>query len=215
MPDAKYAIATRRALHSRFYPAIRSLGVLHINPTTIHNPHSTLHSPHFSTFFSYIFSKSKGVSSSPLWLHFQSQDLGAICGKASHGPCAAPLTAFLNSLFNSPVEHPSLILHPSTPSSPPLQHHLNSSYLARSQRAPPPPLHRAKAPRLPPPTNFTPTNSLIPQLHHRSLLLAMLIDGEKYACEACVRGHRVSTCQHSGKLSSSPSLCEGLVMGAC
>lgn len=27
----------------------------------------------------------------------------------------------------------------------------------------------------------------------------MLIDGEKYACEACVRGHRVSNCQHSGK----------------
>ncbi|KAH7319695.1 hypothetical protein B0I35DRAFT_408478 [Stachybotrys elegans] len=24
----------------------------------------------------------------------------------------------------------------------------------------------------------------------------MLIDGEKYACEACVRGHRVSNCQH-------------------
>ena len=27
----------------------------------------------------------------------------------------------------------------------------------------------------------------------------MLINGEKYACEACVRGHRVSTCQHTGK----------------
>ena len=27
----------------------------------------------------------------------------------------------------------------------------------------------------------------------------MLIEGEKYACEACVRGHRVSNCQHSGK----------------
>ncbi|OJJ58151.1 hypothetical protein ASPSYDRAFT_119501, partial [Aspergillus sydowii CBS 593.65] len=24
----------------------------------------------------------------------------------------------------------------------------------------------------------------------------MLIDGEKWACEACVRGHRVSTCKH-------------------
>ena len=43
----------------------------------------------------------------------------------------------------------------------------------------------------------------------------MLIDGEKYACEACVRGHRVSTCQHSGKLSSSPSLFESLAVGAC
>lgn len=31
----------------------------------------------------------------------------------------------------------------------------------------------------------------------------MLIDGEKYACEACVRGHRVSNCQHSGKSRSS------------
>lgn len=27
----------------------------------------------------------------------------------------------------------------------------------------------------------------------------MIIDGEKYACEACVRGHRVSSCHHSGK----------------
>ncbi|KAL9024590.1 MAG: hypothetical protein Q9196_006408 [Gyalolechia fulgens] len=28
----------------------------------------------------------------------------------------------------------------------------------------------------------------------------MLIDGEKWACEACVRGHRVSNCQHSDRL---------------
>ncbi|PNY28078.1 Copper resistance protein CRF1 [Tolypocladium capitatum] len=27
----------------------------------------------------------------------------------------------------------------------------------------------------------------------------MLIDGEKYACEACVRGHRVSNCQHTDR----------------
>ncbi|KAK4072770.1 uncharacterized protein Triagg1_5815 [Trichoderma aggressivum f. europaeum] len=27
----------------------------------------------------------------------------------------------------------------------------------------------------------------------------MIIDGEKFACEACVRGHRVSNCQHSGR----------------
>ncbi len=27
----------------------------------------------------------------------------------------------------------------------------------------------------------------------------MIVEGEKYACEACVRGHRVSTCQHSGQ----------------
>jgi hypothetical protein len=29
--------------------------------------------------------------------------------------------------------------------------------------------------------------------------LKMLIKGEKYACEACVRGHRVSNCQHSDR----------------
>jgi hypothetical protein len=29
----------------------------------------------------------------------------------------------------------------------------------------------------------------------------MLINGEKWACEACVRGHRVSNCQHSGERS--------------
>ncbi|KAH8884642.1 hypothetical protein GQ53DRAFT_786086 [Thozetella sp. PMI_491] len=27
----------------------------------------------------------------------------------------------------------------------------------------------------------------------------MIIDGEKYACEACVRGHRVSNCQHADR----------------
>lgn len=27
----------------------------------------------------------------------------------------------------------------------------------------------------------------------------MLINGEKYACEACVRGHRVSSCTHNGQ----------------
>jgi hypothetical protein len=27
----------------------------------------------------------------------------------------------------------------------------------------------------------------------------MLIKGEKYACEACVRGHRVSNCQHADR----------------
>ena len=29
----------------------------------------------------------------------------------------------------------------------------------------------------------------------------MLIEGEKWACDACVRGHRVSNCQHNGKRS--------------
>jgi hypothetical protein len=32
-----------------------------------------------------------------------------------------------------------------------------------------------------------------------SATAAMLIDGEKWACEACVRGHRVSSCHHSGR----------------
>jgi len=32
----------------------------------------------------------------------------------------------------------------------------------------------------------------------------MIIDGEKWACEACVRGHRVSNCQHSGELFCRP-----------
>ncbi|KAI0129407.1 hypothetical protein BJ170DRAFT_700687 [Xylariales sp. AK1849] len=27
----------------------------------------------------------------------------------------------------------------------------------------------------------------------------MIVDGEKYACDACVRGHRVSNCQHSDR----------------
>lgn len=32
----------------------------------------------------------------------------------------------------------------------------------------------------------------------------MLINGEKFACEACVRGHRVSSCHHQGKCSCDP-----------
>ncbi|OJJ42854.1 hypothetical protein ASPZODRAFT_136998 [Penicilliopsis zonata CBS 506.65] len=28
------------------------------------------------------------------------------------------------------------------------------------------------------------------------ILQGMLIDGQKWACEACVRGHRVTTCKH-------------------
>jgi hypothetical protein len=27
-------------------------------------------------------------------------------------------------------------------------------------------------------------------------------DGEKFACDACIRGHRVSTCTHKGILIS-------------
>ncbi|KAJ6782034.1 hypothetical protein PWT90_06097 [Aphanocladium album] len=38
----------------------------------------------------------------------------------------------------------------------------------------------------------------------------MIIDGEKYACEACVRGHRVSNCQHSGKSFQRSSGAPGL-----
>lgn len=29
----------------------------------------------------------------------------------------------------------------------------------------------------------------------------MIIDGEKFACATCIRGHRTSQCQHSGKKS--------------
>ena len=32
----------------------------------------------------------------------------------------------------------------------------------------------------------------------------MLINGEKFACEACVRGHRVSSCHHSGNTPLLP-----------
>ncbi|KAJ5089980.1 hypothetical protein N7532_008664 [Penicillium argentinense] len=34
---------------------------------------------------------------------------------------------------------------------------------------------------------------------NQGLTTAMLIDGEKWACEACVRGHRVSSCHHSDR----------------
>ena len=33
--------------------------------------------------------------------------------------------------------------------------------------------------------------------------VVMLVEGEKYACEACVRGHRVSNCYHSGEHDDS------------
>ena len=40
----------------------------------------------------------------------------------------------------------------------------------------------------------------------------MLIKGEKYACDACVRGHRVSSCNHTGMRSSdSPLLLPKLI----
>ncbi|EKV04253.1 Cu-dependent DNA-binding protein, putative [Penicillium digitatum PHI26] len=29
----------------------------------------------------------------------------------------------------------------------------------------------------------------------------MLIDGQKWACEACLRGHRVTSCKHHGEYS--------------
>lgn len=47
----------------------------------------------------------------------------------------------------------------------------------------------------------------------------MLIDGEKYACDACVRGHRVSNCQHTGKptpkkeKSNSPLMACLIILG--
>lgn len=28
----------------------------------------------------------------------------------------------------------------------------------------------------------------------------MIIDGEKFACETCIRGHRTTQCQHFGKI---------------
>lgn len=31
---------------------------------------------------------------------------------------------------------------------------------------------------------------------------AMLINGEKFACEACVKGHRVSSCDHQGSIAN-------------
>ena len=36
----------------------------------------------------------------------------------------------------------------------------------------------------------------------------MLINGEKFACEACVRGHRVSSCHHQGKYAPLPESLE-------
>lgn len=46
----------------------------------------------------------------------------------------------------------------------------------------------------------------------------MLIDGEKYACDACIRGHRVSSCQHNGMRSYTtlfPPLRDGHWLCAC
>lgn len=40
----------------------------------------------------------------------------------------------------------------------------------------------------------------------------MLIDGEKYACDACVRGHRVSNCQHTGKCATRLEINELVIM---
>jgi hypothetical protein len=37
---------------------------------------------------------------------------------------------------------------------------------------------------------------MILALYYSAINANMLIKGEKYACEACVRGHRVSDCQH-------------------
>lgn len=38
-------------------------------------------------------------------------------------------------------------------------------------------------------------------LHKASspFLCAMIVDGEKFACEICIRGHRAAQCEHSGK----------------
>lgn len=31
-------------------------------------------------------------------------------------------------------------------------------------------------------------------------IVIMIIDGQKWSCDACVRGHRVTTCKHHGML---------------
>ncbi len=36
--------------------------------------------------------------------------------------------------------------------------------------------------------------------------LAMIIDGETYACEGCIRGHRARNCQHNGELQSTEQI---------
>lgn len=36
-----------------------------------------------------------------------------------------------------------------------------------------------------------------------SFYRGMLIDGQKWACEACIRGHRVSSCKHHGTVPST------------
>lgn len=58
-----------------------------------------------------------------------------------------------------------------------------------------------------PPTAFLASVCPIHYTLHRADLVpdlqVMLYKGEKYACDACVRGHRVSNCQHAGKLSIS------------
>lgn len=36
------------------------------------------------------------------------------------------------------------------------------------------------------------------QARRPSISPGMLIDGQKWACEACIRGHRVSSCKHHG-----------------
>lgn len=41
------------------------------------------------------------------------------------------------------------------------------------------------------------------------ILFVMIIDGETYACEACVRGHRVRDCQHHGEHICGSGSCHG------
>ena len=43
------------------------------------------------------------------------------------------------------------------------------------------------------------TSSIIRILVYEQHWVDMLIKGEKYACDACVRGHRVSNCRHADR----------------
>jgi Copper fist DNA binding domain len=37
----------------------------------------------------------------------------------------------------------------------------------------------------------------------------MIIDGEKWACDSCVKGHRVSNCNHAGMVATPEEFCRG------
>lgn len=57
------------------------------------------------------------------------------------------------------------------------------------------------------PTFDQSSSSLSPRLLNGCSAIKMLIKGEKFACDACVRGHRVSSCTHTGS-HVFPSSCD-------